>query len=101
MNVSRSIAEDRRLRVLMSLHEMANHMLNEDVLTRAVIATGRDTDHDLMRDDLTFLQARGCVRVEKLPRGDDELWKVVLTDRGQRAAQGEQTIQGVGRRLTS
>ncbi|NHO36935.1 hypothetical protein [Acetobacter fallax] len=96
-----SIIEDRRLRILGCIAEMSNHMLNEDVLLRAVIATGRDTDHDLMRDDLTFLEKRSCVRVEKLPCADGQLWKVVLTPTGQRAVQGEQTISGVGRRLTS
>ncbi|GBQ27166.1 hypothetical protein AA0472_2337 [Acetobacter estunensis NRIC 0472] len=101
MSVQVSINEDRRLRVLKCLTEMSNHMLNEDVLLRAVISTGRDTDHDLMRDDLAFLEKRSCVRIERLPSSGGELWKVVLTDAGQRVAQGEQVVSGVGRRLTS
>lgn len=98
MSVVERIVGDRRQQVLTSLNEMANHMLNEDVILRAVIMTGREIDHDILRDDLTFLQARGCVRIEKLPRGNgDDLWKVVLTDMGHRVVYGEQTVNGVAR----
>lgn len=101
MSVTQAIVGDRRRCVLESLSEMGSHMLNEDVILRAVIESGRPTDHDTMRDDLAFLEKRGCVRVEKLPKIDGDLWKVVLTPAGLRVAQGIQVVSGVAQALTS
>lgn len=101
MSVSVTIAEDRRRSVLESLSEMSSCMLNEDVLLRAVLESGRHTDHDTLRDDLAFLEKRGCVRIEKLTKSDGDLWKVVLTRAGLRVARGEQIVSGVAQALSS
>lgn len=101
MSVSERIIGDRRKSVLESLSEMSSSMLNEDVLLRAVLESGRHTDHDTMRDDLAFLEKRGCLRIEKLTKATGDLWKVVLTPAGLRVARGEQIVSGVAQALAS
>ncbi|AQS83881.1 MAG: hypothetical protein ABF979_14515 [Gluconobacter sp.] len=101
MSVSETIVGDRRRSVLESLSEMSSCMLNEDVLLRAVLESGRHTDHDTLRDDLVFLERRSCLRIEKLMKSDGDLWKVVLTPTGQRVARGEQIVSGVAQALAS
>lgn len=100
MSIAQTIAEDRRLSILKCVSEMATRVLNEDCILRAVAETGRDTDHDLMRDDLAFLEKRGCVRIEKLPNGSSDVWMVCLTAAGVRVSRGEQIVTGVARHLT-
>lgn len=100
MSAAAAIIEDRRLRVLMSINEMGNRMLNEEVLLRIVASSGRATDFDTMRADLEFLQNAGCLRLEKLPRTTStDMWLAHLTDAGIRAAEGLQKITGVARSL--
>ncbi|ATJ89413.1 hypothetical protein HK16_10700 [Acetobacter senegalensis] len=98
MSPATEIAADRRRKVLDALAQMRDGQLSEDVILRAVCETGRDTDRDTMRDDLTFLQHRHCVAIEKLPRHAGELWLIRLTDDGLRAAQGALIVAGVARR---
>lgn len=97
MSVTMEIAADRRKKVLDALDQMQNGLLGEDVILRAVCESGRDTDRDTMRDDLTFLQHRHCVAIEKLPRANGELWRVRLTDDGLLAARGQLIVAGVAR----
>jgi hypothetical protein len=100
MSAAAAIIEDRRLRVLMSINEMGNRMLNDEVLLRIVVSSGRATDFDTMRADLDFLERAGCVRVEKLPRQTaSDIWVAHLTDAGIRAAECVQKITGVARNL--
>ncbi|KAA8386037.1 MULTISPECIES: hypothetical protein [Acetobacter] len=98
MSVTMEIAADRRRKVLDALSQMQDGLLSEDVILRAVCETGRDTDRDTMRDDLSFLQHRHCVVIEKLPRAGGEMWRVRLTDDGLLAAQGKLLVNGVARR---
>lgn len=91
------IAADRRRKVLDALAQMQNGLLGEDVILRAVCESGRDTDRDTMRDDLTFLQHRHCVAIEKIPRTNGELWRARLTDDGLLAARGQLVLSGVAR----
>ncbi|WP_308719207.1 hypothetical protein [Komagataeibacter xylinus] len=100
MSAAAAIIEDRRLRVLKSINEMGNRMLNEEVLLRVVVASGRATDFDTMRADLAFLEHAGCVRIEKMPRTPStDMWLAHLTDAGVRAADGLQKIAGVAHGL--
>ncbi|MFT8645661.1 hypothetical protein [Gluconacetobacter sp.] len=99
MSVASVVTEDRRLVILRSLKEMANHQLGEDLILRAVQMTGRDIDFDRARGDLEHLERAGCVGIERLPRsGGRELWLVHLTQDGLRAAEGLQIVPGVARR---
>ncbi|KDE20670.1 hypothetical protein AZ09_04285 [Acetobacter aceti 1023] len=92
------IAADRRRKVLDALSQMQDGLLCEATILRAVCESGRDTDRDTMRDDLTFLEHRHCVAIEKMPRSGGELWRVRLTDDGLLAAQGKLLVNGVARR---
>jgi len=99
MSVKVSIDEDRRKKVIDALAQMRDGLLSEDVILRAVLQTGRDTDRDTMRADLTFLERAGCVLVTKLEIINGEIWRVQLTDDGLRASQGHLLVAGVARRV--
>lgn len=97
MRVTQVLIEDRRLRVLKSLKEIADGRIGEPVLLRVLKAEGCVTDFDTLRADMGWLEHQGCLRIEKLPTEtpNDVVWVAVLSNTGSRVADGLQQISGV------
>lgn len=97
MRVTQVLIEDRRLRVLKSLKEIADGRIGEPVLLRVLKAEGCVTDFDTLRADMGWLEHQGCLRIEKLPTEtpNDVVWVAVLSSIGSRVADGLQHISGV------
>nr|WP_298797501.1 hypothetical protein [uncultured Acetobacter sp.] len=99
MSTSQALIENRRLRVLQSLHEVGDGRMGEPVLLRVLRLEGCPTDFDVLRADLDWLEHQSCIRIEKLPTETpgDVVWVAVLTATGSRVVDGVQRINGVAR----
>ncbi|HQU16647.1 MAG TPA: ArsR family transcriptional regulator [Gammaproteobacteria bacterium] len=97
MNLTRVLAEDRRLVVLRTLSEVSGYALNEDVLRQALVAIGHpEAARDFVRQDIEFLAEHGLVRKETMHLPSGELWVVHLMESGQEVAKGRMHV-GVAR----
>lgn len=89
MSLSTILAEQRRLVVLQTLKEDADHACNERVLRQVVGMKVDDVTRDQLRADLLWLERAGLVKIEKLDAGGaGELWHVTLRDDGLAVAKG-------------
>jgi len=89
-----AINADRRLVILRLLVEYRG-ALNSNTLENGVRAWNhRYVDRDLITGDCRWLEARGLVAVEEL-RSD--VLDVAITPKGERAAKGEEWVDGVAR----
>lgn len=94
VHVREKINEDRRLVILRLLAEYRG-ALNSSSLESAVRAWGHKyIDRAMITDDLQWLSFRACVKLEELGA---HVVEVVLTPKGERAAEGQEWISGIAR----
>jgi hypothetical protein len=94
VHVRERINEDRRLVILRLLVDYRG-ALNSSSLESAVRAWGHKyIDRAMITDDLHWLQARGCVKLDVLGA---HIVEVCLSPKGERAATGEEWITGIAR----
>lgn len=92
--VRKGIDADRRLVILRLLLEYRG-ALNSSALESAIRAWGHKyIDRPMIIDDLRWLERRGTIKVEDL--GSDVL-EAKLTPKGERAAAGDEWIEGIAR----
>lgn len=92
--VRAGVDADRRLVILRLLVEYRG-ALNSAVLEEGVRAWDhRYIDRSLINDDARWLAARSLVEVETLR---PDVLEVVITARGERAASGDEWVDGVAR----
>jgi predicted transcriptional regulator len=89
MNLTKVLAEDRRLAMLRTLAEVPGYNLNEDIVRQVLERLGSPgATKDLIRADLQFLEQHGLIRVEKMPKATGDLWIAHLLLAGQDVANG-------------
>lgn len=92
MSYQQILDENRRLVILRFLHEITTNTANESVLETATNQIGVISTREDIRDDLKFLQDRGCVKIEWYA---DKCMVATLTRRGQYVAEGKEIIYGI------
>ena len=96
MSMAETLAENRRLIMLRALDE-AGFSANETVLKTVTEHWGHQPTRDLIRADMTFLDAHGLIRLEKIDAQNGQLWIAHLKTAGQEVAQGR-VHPGIARR---
>jgi hypothetical protein len=88
------LAEDRRLVILRCLDGADYHVLNEHVLQTALAHLGHQVGRDVLRADLSWLEAHLLVKAEVV--ADGALWLAHLRNAGEEVARGR-THPGIKR----
>ncbi len=92
--VQATITADRRLVILRLLVEYRG-ALNSSTLESAVRAWGhRYVDRDMIHGDMRWLELRDLVKLEDLGH---QVTEATLTPKGERAAAGDEWVEGVAR----
>lgn len=92
MSYEQILNENRRLVILRFLNEIVGNSANESVLETAANKIGVTSTREDIRDELSFLQERGCIKIEWYA---DKCMVAKLTRRGQYVAEGKENIYGI------